>query len=234
MGLQKTIESIQFQVFTNYEVWIIDGNSSQETQHYLHSLKPPFQFISEKDTGIYDAMNKGISLSKGEWIYFLGSGDVLFNKYVLTTIFENIENEIATIVAGKILYEGNTQPFIYSKNKLLKSPSWSFLMWIRNGLHHQGTFYRKELFKDQLYDLRYKILSDYHFNLSLYLKSEKCKISKVVISKCNSEGVSKSGNWSIYQEEINLKTSLSFRCFYPIFYGIALTKFILRKIVENK
>lgn len=232
--MQKTIESIQKQTYTNFEVWIIDGGSSQETQNYLQNLKHPFQFLSEKDSGIYEAMNKGISLSKAEWFYFLGSGDVLIDNFVFETVVDIIENENSKIIAGKISYDGFSQPFIYSKNKLLKNPSWNFSMWIRNGLHHQGTFYKKELFENRFYSLKYKILSDYHFNLSLYLNKEKCKIINTVISKCNSDGISKSGNWSIYKEEINLKTSLSLSCFYPIFYTIAFIKFILRKTVNVK
>lgn len=231
--MKKTIESIQNQDYKNFEVWIIDGFSSQETQCFLKNLNYPFQFLTEKDSGIYEAMNKGISLSKGEWLYFLGSGDELFDKFVLGTVFKENAVVNSNIITGKILYDGFSQPFIYSKNKLLNNPTWNFSMWIRNGLHHQGTFYKSELFENQFYDLKYKILSDYHFNLSLYLKKENCKIINTVVAKCNSDGISKSGNWSIYREEIQVKTSLSFRYYYPIFYSIALIKFILRKCVND-
>ena len=58
--MQKTVESIANQNYNNFEVWIIDGNSSEQTQEYLKTQLPPFYFLSEKDDGIYDAMNKGI------------------------------------------------------------------------------------------------------------------------------------------------------------------------------
>ena len=66
------MQSIQSQSLKDFEVWIVDGNSSGEMQAYLKTLLPPFNFISEQDRGIYDAMNKGISQSKGEWLFFSG------------------------------------------------------------------------------------------------------------------------------------------------------------------
>jgi glycosyltransferase involved in cell wall biosynthesis len=231
--LQKSIESIQLQSFKDFEVWVIDGDSSAETQDYLRSLKAPFFYQTAKDTGIYDAMNKGVFLSKGEWLYFLGTGDVFYNKNVLNQVFENSLHENIGLIAGKIIYEGETKPFIYSKEKMVKNVSWSSFMWIRNGLHHQGTFYRNTLFTNSKYCLKYKILSDYWFNLYLYKNKETCTLIDVLIAECNSDGVSKSGRWSIYQEEVQLKTDLSSPFFRPFFYSIAVVKFLSRKMVND-
>lgn len=231
--MQKTIESIKNQTFTNFEVWILDANSPLETQNYLNNLEKPFFYQSSNDNGIYDAMNKGITLSKGKWLYFLGTEDVFFNDTVLEYIFNDLSLEKETIVAGKIVYQGKKKPFIHSKNKMVKEVSWSNSMWIRNGLHHQGTFYKKALFKNKKYDLKYKILSDYWFNLYLFKNKVKCKIIDIIIAKCNSDGVSKSGSWSIYQEEINLKKSLSSLFFKPFFYIVAVLKYISRKIIND-
>jgi glycosyltransferase involved in cell wall biosynthesis len=231
--LKKTIDSIKKQAFKDFEVWIIDGDSNKETQDLLKSLEVPFFYQSEKDNGIYDAMNKGIYLSKGEWLYFLGAGDLLHNETVLSTIFEKSIVDTSRIIAGKIIYEGATNPFVYSKKKRIKNPFWSFSMWIRNGLHHQGTFYKRELFSDIKYDLEFKTLSDYWFNLSLYKQKEPCKIIDVLIAKCNSDGISKSGNWIIYKEEANLKKTLTSTLFAPLFYIIAFSKYVSRKIVND-
>lgn len=212
---------------------MIDGDSSIETQEYLRSLKAPFFYQTAKDTGIYDAMNKGVLLSNGDWLYFLGTGDVFYNEKVLEQIFVNSLKENISLIAGKVMYEGEIKPFIYSKEKRVKSVYWSYFMWIRNGLHHQGTFYKKTVFIDRKYSLKYKILSDYWLNLQLYKSKEACKITDLVISKCNSDGVSKAGHWSIYQEEVQLKTDLSSAFFRPFFYIIAMGKFLSRKIVND-
>ena len=232
-GLQKTIISIKSQTFSNYEVWIIDGESSKETKEYLEHLEVPFFYQSEKDKGIYDAMNKGIAFSNGEWLYFLGAGDELYHESVLENCFLNRTLESVNLIAGNIVYEGNKTPFIYSKNKMTKNPSWSNAMWIRNGLHHQGTFYKKLLFLNTKYPLKYKTLSDYWLNLILYKQNEKCLIIESTIAKCNSDGVSKSGNWNLYKEEVNLKTDLTSLLLKPIFYIVAFTKFLSRKIVND-
>lgn len=229
-GLKKSIESIQVQSFSDYEVWVIDGDSNSETRLYLKKLKFPFQFISENDNGIYDAMNKGVCLAKGEWLYFLGSGDVLFNNNVLESIFKNSMNRNCQLLSGRILYEGENQPFIYSTSKKEKIPSWSFLMWLRNGLHHQGTFYSRELFKQYKYSLNYQILSDYWLNLMFFKKGFSCKILPYVVSVCDSNGISKQRRWKMYKEEIALKTSLSKKVFRPLFYILAIIKYAIAKV----
>ncbi|APZ45134.1 glycosyl transferase family 2 [Polaribacter reichenbachii] len=232
-GLKKTIKSIKNQSFKDFEVWVIDGNSNDETQEYLNGLNSPFFFHSEVDKGIYDAMNKGISLSKGEWLYFMGAEDIFFDDNTLNEVFRKINLENCLLVSGRISYQGVVNPFVYSKNKIIKNPSWSALMWLRNGLHHQGTFYKKILFIDEKYPLKFKTLSDYWFNLYLFKRKAKCKVIHKTIAKCTSDGVSKNGKWELYKEEINLKTELSSRYFVPFFYFIALSKFLSRKIVND-
>lgn len=231
--MQRSIDSIKNQSFKNLEVWVIDGGSSIKTQDYLHNLKAPFYYQSNTDKGIYDAMNKGIKLCKGEWLYFLGAGDVLYNATILGNVFSDKVTQNMPLITGKVIYEGRTKPFIYSKTKMIKNVHWSKRMWLTNGLHHQGTFYKKELFKGENYNLKYKTLADYSFNLNLFKKKIKCKIIDEIIAKCDSNGVSKMGGWDMYLEEVNLKTNLSSAVFKPFFYIIAFTKFLSRKIVND-
>ena len=90
-------------------------------------MRAPFQFVSAQDNGIYDAMNKGVKLSKGEWIYFLGADDELFDATILSEIFQLNVSKNISVIAGKVLYDKKDIPFIYSKSKKIKSPSWEFL-----------------------------------------------------------------------------------------------------------
>lgn len=230
--MRKSIESIEKQTFKEVEVWVIDGGSSKEILNYLEGLKKPFFYQSGIDKGIYDAMNKGIHLAKGEWLYFLGAGDRLYNNTILENVFKSLKKD-CFLIAGKIVYQGNHKPFVYSKSKMIKNVHWSKRMWLTNGLHHQGTFYKKELFKESDYALNYKILADYHFNLKLLKNKIKCNILPLKIAKCNSDGVSKIGSWQLYQEEINLKTDLTSVVLRPVFYIVALLKFLSRKIVND-
>ncbi|PQJ79306.1 glycosyl transferase family 2 [Polaribacter porphyrae] len=232
--LKKTIDSIKNQTFRDYEVFVIDGYSDLKTQEFLQNLTAPFFYQSEKDKGVYDAMNKGISLSKGEWLFFLGAGDEFFNDATLEDIFKNTKLEKNSIITGNVTYKAESKPFVYSKYKTEKKPIWSYKMWFWNGLHHQGTFYKRELFLKNQYCLKYKTLSDYHLNLRLYKEKKNCKILNFTITKCNSDGLSKSGKWDLYKEEIELKTNLSSSFYTPFFYLVAGIKFITRKIVNGR
>lgn len=228
--MQKTINSIKNQTFKNFEVWVIDGQSTVSTQNYLEKLESPFFYLSEKDKGIYDAMNTGVDVVKGEWVYFLGSGDVLHNEHVLETVFSNSIPKEYSLIAGKIKYDGEKSPFIYSKHKKIKNPSWSFSIWLRNNLHHQGTFYKRTLFLQTKYSLEYKVLSDYWFNISLFKNNMKCFLVDLMVATCNSEGVSKTGNWEIYREEVQLKVDQSSILLSPLFYSFVFVKIALRKL----
>ena len=217
------MQSIQNQSLNNFEVWVIDGGSNYETQEYLKILSKPFNYISESDKGIYDAMNKGIIKSKGEWLYFLGSGDLLTSNTILEKLTKELELKFDLII-GEINYSLKTT----SKNFKSK---WSFLLWIKNTTHHQSIFYNKTVFKEKLYNTEYKVLSDYDFNLSLYTKKSKVKTISTVIALCEPYGVSKNYNWSLYKEEIRLKTNNSVVFFKPFFTIIVLLKFLVRKII---
>lgn len=79
------------QTFKDKEIIIIDGFSTDGTINKINELKKNFsKVIIEKDKGIYDAMNKGLRLSEGEWILFLNSGDILFNSSTLENIFKKL------------------------------------------------------------------------------------------------------------------------------------------------
>lgn len=231
LALKKSIESIAVQTFDGYEVWIVDGGSSDGTDLYLEKLEAPFFWISEKDKGIYDAMNKGIEKSRGEWLYFLGSGDLLNDKFILENIFSREYKKDSSILSGKVIYYGDAKSFIYSKTKNLKNPSWNFFMWIRNGLHHQGTFYKSNLFDNIKYDLKYPIFSDYWFNLLHYINKVDCFLLDDVVAKCDCDGISKSGNIHTYKEEVQFKVHLSSIVFTPVFYLLAAFKILLKKVV---
>lgn len=99
--LQKTIESVQDQTFNDFEHIIIDGGSTDGTFEYIKSLKfGNLKYISEKDKGIYDAMNKGIKFSSGEYLLFLNAADIFVSNDILKTVFHNIDQSKPKIIYG--------------------------------------------------------------------------------------------------------------------------------------
>ena len=87
--LTVALDSLVRQTYQNFEVLIVDNASNDISIDIIERYVKKdarFQLISENDDGIYEAMNKGIFLSKGEWIFFLGSDDSLFDEFVLSKI----------------------------------------------------------------------------------------------------------------------------------------------------
>lgn len=166
--LTDCIESIVAQSFNNLEVLIIDAVSNDNTIKIAESYSTKLlsiKIVSEKDKGIYDAMNKGIKLSTGSWLYFMGSDDKLYDSTILQSIVETIDkNPGVEIVYGNVfserfngLYDG-----AFSYSKILKK-----------NISHQAIFFNKKVFeKTGYFDLKYKAQSDWDHNLK-WILSEK-------------------------------------------------------------
>jgi glycosyltransferase involved in cell wall biosynthesis len=156
-----TANSVFSQTYSNLEYIIIDGKSTDGTIEIIKKIQNKLQYwISEKDNGIYDAMNKGIKASKGEWIIFLGADDVFYDEEVLTKIFTGNKLESVDFLYGDVILK--------SKGKIFGG-SRSYDQLIDRNINHQSIFYRKTIFeKIGLFNLKYKILADYEFNLHIF------------------------------------------------------------------
>ena len=102
--LNQALKSIVNQTFKDIEVLIMDGLSSDKTVEIAEKFKqdlPQIQIYSDKDNGIYDAMNKGIKKAKGEWIYFMGSDDTFYENKTLQN-FKDLEKLELDILYGNV------------------------------------------------------------------------------------------------------------------------------------
>ncbi len=163
--IEACILKVQEQGFADYEHLIIDGDSNDTTVDIVKRLEVKFKNIklySQKDKGVYDAMNKGVHFALGEWFFFLGSDDFFYSKDVLKNIAEVIKkNSSIQIVYGNVWFE-RLQRFYdgrFSVDKILK-----------HNICHQSVFYQKDLFKQiGLFNLNYTLHADYLFNLQCWL-----------------------------------------------------------------
>lgn len=159
--LNSLLNSLKGQSFRDYEIVLIDGNSSDHTKTVIETHSEKIQYsVSEKDKGIFDAMNKGINAAKGEWLYFMGCDDKFFNNDVLKGIFlQDLTN--CDIIYGRILNEKKNEiegVEIKNKLELLKHQFW-----------HQSMFYRRLVFNQAgHFNVRYKIAADTEFNLKIF------------------------------------------------------------------
>jgi glycosyltransferase involved in cell wall biosynthesis len=162
--LGATIQSVLDQTYTNIEFIIIDGNSSDGTVEIIKGFNSRLAFwSSEKDRGIYDAMNKGIAAATGDWIYFLGADDVLINNTVLAEIQESLNSEEVDFLYGNVKLKSNN---------VTMGGSRSYRELIGRNISHQAIFYKTDIIKQKgFYNLKYKILADYDLNLRIFADS---------------------------------------------------------------
>ena len=163
-GLLKTIESIKKQSLPNYEHIVIDGGSTDGTLEIIKNEKNITEWISEKDKGIYDAINKGLKISRGKYINTINSGDYYYSHDSLKIIKDYFEKNDVSFIFGAVLKKKVF--YKYEPNKML----WTFNFY---PAHSSGFFIKKKA-HDEIgnYNLRYPCSSDYDFFWRLIKKNK--------------------------------------------------------------
>ncbi|MFZ6664542.1 glycosyltransferase family 2 protein [Peijinzhouia sedimentorum] len=171
--LELTLASIASQDFKDLEVVVMDGYSEDGTKDVVEEYRKKnieIVFVSEPDQGVYDAMNKGIKVAKGKWLYFLGAGDMIYKSDTLNTLAEYFDSDYQ-IIQGDIIIKSY-------KNTVYRDRLSGMGLLIRN-FCHQGLFYRKSVFGLLgVYSLDYPIIADWEFNLRWFFNR---KISRVYV-----------------------------------------------------
>jgi glycosyltransferase involved in cell wall biosynthesis len=172
-GLQRTVESVINQTWKEFEYIVIDGGSTDGSASYLESQTDKITYwVSEPDTGIYNAMNKGIKVATGEYLLFLNSGDHFYTPNILAENHHHLKSH--DLVYFDLIHVGKTF------SKVVSYPSelvFSDLFF--NTLPHQATFIKGSLFDNfGLYDESLKIVSDWKFFILAIFKHS-CSYYKV-------------------------------------------------------
>lgn len=168
-GLKKTAQSILNQDYIKFEWLIIDGKSTDGTIDYVNSLNDKrLNFFSEKDDGLYDAMNKGIANAKGDYMIFMNSGDLFFAPSTLGTVAKHLINNENT----GLLY-GDSYDYDHNNNMHYRKARHHSKAFRGMFTQHQSMFFKVLQKQGQpKYDLNYKLSADYKFILE-YLNLEK-------------------------------------------------------------
>ena len=216
-GLRKTIESVFAQTYRDFEYIVVDGASTDGSVEIIkdsaqQAASLDFKWISEPDTGIYDAMNKGIQKAKGEYCLFLNSGDVLANDAVLEELMANgLKSDIVSCnaILNKSQYHG--ERYCMSPRQAKASDL------ILSNLPHQATLIRTSLFSAiHMYDTSFKVVSDWMFFIEAILKyNASYQHIQMFLARCETEGISNNpANNAMMNEEFHrgLKKVL------PLFY----------------
>ena len=186
--LQACLDSIYAQKYPAIEIIIIDGQSTDETVNIIQGNSDHiYCWKSEKDTGIYDAMNKALKYVTGDWVYFLGADDVLLDG------FTNLANELSdpnAVYYGKVLtFGGPTFPVnTYSFAKI--------------GICHQAMIYPKAVFENHIFNTRYRISADYALNMALFnSKTFYFTFKDHLVARFNHTGVSTNNIDEVFEND---------------------------------
>ena len=183
--LQHTFSNVIAQTYQNIEYIIIDGGSQDGTVNFLEeNTKYLSYWISEPDNGIYDAMNKGVKVARGEWIIFMNSGD-LFSQ-------ENTVEQISPYLnrANDVVY-GGSESLVndeYGYRVSLRQPENLSQIWHQIPTCHQSVFVRRELQSQYPFDISFSWCADHDFLARLYQLGSKFQEVPLIVAKFDASG----------------------------------------------
>ncbi len=186
--LEATIKSVINQTYNNIEYVIIDGDSKDNTINIIKKYDSKIsKWISEPDNGIYDAMNKGINISTGDYIWFMNSGDELADK--------NTVEDIILSSPNSDIYYGDTVMIDTNGNEIgnrrLSPPEKLTWKSFKKGMlvSHQSFIAKKSII--QLYNLRYKFSADFEWCLLALKNAKSISNTHLTLSKFLDGGITK-------------------------------------------
>ncbi len=204
-GLKETIDSIVNQTCCDYEYLIIDGGSTDDSLSIIKQYKDQIDYwVSEPDKGIFNAMNKGINVSHGDYLIFMNSGDCFNNGKVLE---ETLPYLGADFVIGQIESKNNQKIMNYELSDI------SMMTFYKGAIPHQATFHKRSLFDNSLYDEKLKISSDWKFFFQkIILENASYNLMPVVVCSFDTGGISNTNTeWAAKERNQIISESLPVR-----------------------
>ena len=184
-GLRKTVESVVAQTATDYEYIVIDGASADGSKEVIdeYAGKGIDKWLCEPDTGIYNAMNKGIALAEGEYCIFMNSSDTFYDSNVLERVIPQLRRAH--------FYVGDTYRKDFRGNLCRAPEKLTAQGLISHPLQHQSTFIKTFLLKERPYLEKYRIVSDWEQMVYWLIMKDYiyCKLN-LVVSRFDIEGYS--------------------------------------------
>jgi glycosyltransferase involved in cell wall biosynthesis len=226
--LEKTIQSVINQTYPNVEYIIIDGGSTDGTLDIIKKYEDYIDYwVSEKDKGIYDAMNKGVQVSTGMWLNMLNCGDVYNDNFVIAKIFNKQYERSVFAIAGKWLIEYHGKAFVYSPDpyRMLKKPGWY--------INHQAFFYKILTHKKLgMYSNEYKICGDDDFYFRILTNNFKITTSDILMVKYSLNDNTSNTFKQIFEHYKIRNKYIGFSINGLLYFLLNIGKRIIRKTLE--
>jgi glycosyltransferase involved in cell wall biosynthesis len=188
--IEPTIRSVINQKCTNFEYIIVDGGSTDGTLDIIRKYEKQIsKWITEPDSGLYDAMNKGINLATGDYLWFMNAGDEIYDPEVLCKIFENIKDNADIYYGETIIIDPDRNEIGMRRQKTPEKLDWKSL---KKGMvvSHQSFIVKKTI--APYYDLNYKCSSDIDWVIKSLKASKQIENTHLILSRFMDGGRSKS------------------------------------------
>ncbi len=186
-GLLRTIKSVINQTRSDYEFIIIDGGSNDGSLDIIKENSGHITYwVSERDKGVYNAMNKGIVQAQGDYINFMNSGDSFYDNHVLENVSQLMDN--SDFIIGKDYNQDPETGEVFTTILPTRLSMAAFYMWT---LPHQSAFIRRSLFSDSLYDENLRIVADWKFYMDkIVFEGKSVQLLDAIISNREQGGMS--------------------------------------------
>lgn len=193
--IERTIKSIMAQDYDDFEYIVVDGGSTDGTLEIIRTYASDIDvLISEKDNGIYDAMNKACKHIHGDWVFFINGDDVFYNDKVLSSVSKKIGAK-NTVYYGGVLMEPISVKHdgVFNKKRLCQT-----------NICHQSIFYPKIVFEKYHYNTKYRLYADWDLNIKCMGDNELnfCYLNEL-IAIFNVEGTSSTRDDRMFREDFH-------------------------------
>jgi len=208
--VEQTIQSVINHTNHSVEYIVIDGGSTDGTLEIIKKYDDQIDYwVSEPDLGIYNAMNKGLSLVNGNWVNFMNSGDCLFN--------------LNYIIEGDIFYGGTIINYPHkcrtSQPREIKSIKEDMIA------SHQSVFFSDSVYRKYLYNIKYRFAADYLLLLMLFFDNSIFSFSDKIISVVSNQGLTDQNRIGVHREFIKIQNNFNlntYKRYYLICKHLAL------------
>lgn len=233
----SALDSILRQSINEVEILIVDSLSTDRTLKIVAQYQTNHSNIvvrSEKDEGIYDAMNKGIGLAKGNWLYFMGSDDTLYEETTLEKIENILKDFNFKVIYGNVKIIGNTG---WAKDGDIYDGKFDTLKILNKNISHQAIFYNTKFIKEHIgfFNKDYTVCSDWDFNLRCWARTDFYYLD-IVIANFFSGGLSTNGSDGLFENDFipNILKYFKINLFHSLINSPSFRKYQKVKQLQKK
>jgi len=197
--IKISLLSVAKQTYKNIEHIIVDGASKDKTLPTIRryqKLHKNIRLLTEKDSGIYNAMNKGLDLCTGDWIFFLGADDSFYDKQVLEDLYDQGLFQEEQVVYGNVIIKGDAP---WAKDGSIYDGPFTLEKLFRWNICHQSIFYPRSVIKQVGYfETKYKVTSDWDYNIRCWAKYKFSYIDKIIAFFMTGGKSSEGGDYALH------------------------------------